>query len=160
MQILPYRLLVKLYHEWARKAHEKYGIPISLILAVIRQESGGNPLAESFTPKGEYTDDDKDGCFGLMQVDPRWALQDYIQAKGYIDKDLLLRGDICVDVGTWYLARLKSIFKENMFDALRAYNVGIGTVQKGKTINGSDGTKYAQSVLEHEKQILKVMESA
>jgi predicted RND superfamily exporter protein len=63
--------LAKIIAEHVEKSSEKYGLPIPLILSVIRKESNFNPLAVS-----------KAGAVGLMQVMPK------IHKDKYKDKNL------------------------------------------------------------------------
>lgn len=48
------------------KAHEKYGLPKKLIIAIMRKESNLDPLARSKSKKGEII------ARGLMQVFAKW----------------------------------------------------------------------------------------
>ena len=125
-------------------ASKKHGVRSTLILAVIRQESSG--LENAISPAK---------CYGLMQIS-KFALADYNGNNGTatIDSELFIP-EVNIEIGTWYLRWLIRTLKSE-FDALRAYNIGIGTVKKGKTLFGSDGTKYASSVLDHELQFISL----
>jgi soluble lytic murein transglycosylase-like protein len=123
----------------------KYNLPESLVLAVIRQESSGNPNAVSPC-----------SCYGLLQLS-RYALKDY---NNHHHTDIptasLFLPEFNIECGGWYLSWLISIFKDT-FKALRAYNVGIGTVQRNEMLLGSDGTKYATSVLHHKDKFDEIL---
>ena len=139
---MSYREIVEKYRRWVDDEAGKNGLSASLVYAVIRQESSGRSEAKSNC-----------GCIGLMQVS-EGALTDYnVKHRTHIVMAELYVPQVNIMVGCWYLAWLIQRLG-NTFDALRAYNIGIGTVRKGKTLNGSDGTKYAKSVLDHEAQFI------
>lgn len=141
-EIHSYRTVKKLYLDWVRLATESTGLNTNLILGVIMQESAGNPLADN-RPEGEGD------CIGLMQVG-KAALSDYNEATGdRLDFVMLLRPDVNIRVGSWYLRQMHKMFGWDRGEALRAYNVGPGTVRHGGTIGGSDGSAYRDSVLRH-----------
>jgi hypothetical protein len=93
-----------------QSASQKYGVPASLIRAVIEQESGMNPYAESSA-----------GALGLMQLMPETA-----RSLGIKDP---LNPAENIDGGTKYLAQLLQQFGGNTALALAAYNAGPGAVQ-------------------------------
>ncbi len=91
---------------------KRYGVPKSLIKAVIRAESAFNPKAVSSA-----------GARGLMQVMPTTARE-----MG-VNPDRLFEPAIAIDAGTRYLAQQLKTFKSIKL-ATAAYNAGPGAVRK------------------------------
>ena len=91
-----------------------------IVLAIICQESGGNP--DSVNPS--------DPSRGLMQITPG-ALADFNQANGRgYTFDELFEPYKNVEVGTWYYSSrfAKTLIQKN---ALAAYNAGLGNIKAG-----------------------------
>ncbi|MFA6152988.1 MAG: transglycosylase SLT domain-containing protein [Chitinophagaceae bacterium] len=110
-----------------------YGIPFDIILAMIQQESSGNPLA-----KGSI------GERGLMQLTPP-ALQD-VNAKyklGFSFDDMY-DAEKNIQAGTAYLAICRAYFYGDLQKAIQAYNAGMGTVSK----NPQASIAYYNSVMD------------
>ena len=144
--MMTYKAIIEKWHLIVDAESKDNGLEPSLVYAVIMQESSGLEQAKSPC-----------GCIGLMQIMPTAALVDYnVKHRTKIVGEELYIPSVNVMVGTWYLAWLIQRLG-GVFDALRAYNVGIGTVKKGKTLFGSDGTKYAKSVLDHEQQFILLL---
>lgn len=98
-----------------QEAGSRYGVPPSLIKAVIRVESNFNPTAVS--PKGAQ---------GLMQLMPETAA-DLQVADPYDIRENIL-------AGTRYLRMLLEKFNHRLPQALAAYNAGPQRVEKSKAI--------------------------
>lgn len=125
-------LIEKLWGAIAHKWAKTYDVNDKLVLAIIEQESGGNPLATGST-----------NDVGLMQI-TQPALTDYNSFFGTDTTltELLMNPDQNIEVGTWYISWLLEQFNSNEFLAVSAYNQGIGNVKKD-----SFNSDYANSVL-------------
>ena len=109
----------------------------ALLLAIIRQESNGNNFA--FGGIGEI---------GLCQIS-RYARTDYnTNNPEKISTWMLWCPDVNIKVASWYLQHLVNYFDGNLSKAIRAYNVGMGTVSKSDTA----GMNYLNDVLDHKKK--------
>jgi soluble lytic murein transglycosylase-like protein len=113
----------------------------TLVTAVIAIESGGNPAAKSPA-----------GAVGLMQI-MQPALDDYnaAHASDYQLAQLAALPQANVRVGYWYLRKLELDHGLSRFDALRAYNVGIGHVRRDPS--GELGATYAAKVLAYAQRL-------
>lgn len=119
----------------------QYNVPATVILAVIEQESGGNPNIVS-----------NDNAIGLMQILPSTAAQ-VASANGipYTSSASLYNPQINIAIGTAYLASLYSQY-QNWTTALNAYFAGGGNINNISqiTVNTSgmpSGSTYGQQVM-------------
>jgi soluble lytic murein transglycosylase-like protein len=119
--------------ERVAEASTTYGVPPSLVLAVIEVES-------SYDPKAVSTAD----CKGLMQIHPRTAQK--VAAAFGID-----RGDN-VALGTAYLASMFGMFKR-WDHALMAFNKGPA---KFRSQNLEVG-RYARKVMDRYRLIVRML---
>jgi len=103
------------YVQEIRDAAERYGVPIKLVSAVIRAESGFNPRAVS--PKGAR---------GLMQLMPTTAAT--LGVRNSFDPRENIEG------GVRHLRGLIDRFPNNLPLALAAYNAGEKAVQQYRGI--------------------------
>ena len=106
--------------EMAKTAAREKGIPETLFLGLIRQESAWNPSARSGA-----------GALGLTQVMPWWAPKFGITEKQLLDPKTnlsvgaeILRQELVRFGGSWALAAM-------------AYNAGAGAVSRAITLAGS-----------------------
>ncbi|HWR59081.1 MAG TPA: lytic transglycosylase domain-containing protein [Thermodesulfovibrionales bacterium] len=107
----------------------KYAIDPSLVHAVIKTESNGNPYAVS-----------KKGAMGLMQLMPMTAND--LQVSNPFDPE------DNIDGGTKYLKYLIDKFKGDLTLALAAYNAGPKLVEKRRAVPEISETKqYVKKVL-------------
>lgn len=97
--------------EWLEELARRFGVPLEVILAVMMQESGGNPNARSPV-----------GAMGLMQLMPATAAG--LGVGDPSDPKQNLEG------GVKYLAQQLQAFGGDITKALAAYNAGPGNVQK------------------------------
>jgi soluble lytic murein transglycosylase-like protein len=131
---------VAAWNELALRWAKKRDLPVSLVLAVIHQESRGNAKAKG--PTADY---------GLMQI-TQPALTDFNKAnsKSYTLQPDMFDPEKNVEVGSWYLFWLKGYLKTTDWSyILRAYNAGPGRAKKEKA--ASQG--YASSVLAFQDRI-------
>lgn len=106
------------YEEFVIECSEKYGLEASLILAVIRCESGFRPDAVS-----------RAGAVGLMQIMPdtgAWIAEKLFWPD--YSEDFLLDPARNIEAGCWYLAFLRNMFGNDLRIVCAAYNAGQGTV--------------------------------
>jgi len=94
-----------------QKYSDRYGLSPSVVKAVIRAESDGNPRSIS-----------NKGAMGLMQLMP-----DEVKAYGIADP---FDAEQNIAGGTRQLAKKLKIFNGDLPNALAAYNAGSGAVQK------------------------------
>ena len=104
----------------------QYRVDPFLAVAVIKNESGFNPDAES-----------KTGALGLMQIMPEtgsWIAKstDFPNFKA----KMLMLPELNIKFGCWYLSELESEFQGNEILMLAAYNAGRGTVKEWMAENG------------------------
>ncbi|MHC4982531.1 MAG: lytic transglycosylase domain-containing protein [Planctomycetota bacterium] len=101
--------------EIVRRWSRTYNLPVELVNAVIRAESGGKPNASSHK-----------GAKGLMQV-TKPAEAEVVRQFGMRQKggeDRLFDPDYNVQIGTAYLRVMINRFKGDVYLALAAYNMG------------------------------------
>jgi len=120
----------RVYMPRAKAMSKRFGIPLSVILAVIQTESSFNPMARSHIP-----------AYGLMQIVPRSAGMDvyhYLYKKRRIlSPSFLYNSDNNIKFGTAYLhiiynKYLKAIKNptSRLYCTIAAYNTGAGNVSR------------------------------
>ena len=131
----------------------------NLIPAIIQVESNGNPNAVSPA-----------GAIGLMQITPivlsEWKEWKVIPLRKYgasledlqaLNKNLgdLIDSHFNVEIGTWYLRRLKDHYLKDKYTVerlLAAYNGGITRLRK----NGYDVSKMPKETRDYVKKVMKI----
>ena len=117
------------YFQHVRDAATQYSLPIELIAAVMRIESGGNPRAISSA-----------GAMGLMQLMPVTA--DEMEVRDAFDPRQNILG------GARYLRILVNTFDGSVALALAAYHAGASKVDKyGGIPPYPDTQKYVAEVI-------------
>lgn len=108
--------------ETALLAANDFGVPLPMILAVIRTESDFDPYAIS-----------RVGACGLMQLMPETFryLRDDVFGDSLTDRDIFLPA-VNIRYGTYYLSYLYRRFGD-WYTALAAYNAGEGRVSNWLT---------------------------
>ncbi len=125
----------------ARAMSKEFGIPLSVVLAVIQTESGFNPMARSHIP-----------AYGLMQIVPRSAGMDvyrYLYNKRrMLSPSYLYNADNNIKLGTAYLRLIYSKYLKDIKDptsrlycTIAAYNTGAGNV--ARTFSGTNNPSKA-----------------
>ncbi len=124
----------KNYHSIIKKAATSFGLDPALVKAVIKAESGGDPLAVS-----------SKGALGLMQLMPGTAEE--LMVYDPLDPEENIWG------GSQYLSKLVDMFHGDIISALAAYNAGPGAVARfGGLPPYRETINYVQRVLKFWKQ--------
>lgn len=128
-----------------------YYIDPLLILAVVAQESRGNPNAIGKVRSGKES-----GAMGLMQIKLETA-QLMGQRFGLVieKSEDLLRPEVNVTVGTAYLMRLLVKYG-NLKEALVAYNMGHSAVDKMLQNDQPLPTRYYDRVISKYRNLAKM----
>lgn len=103
------------YAHCFESAARKYGLPLTLLLAVARGESNFNPMARS----------DRN-CHGLMQI--QWPVT--ARHLGIYRLSALYEPCTNIRAGARYLRELLDRYDDNLHLALAAYNYGPGRIKK------------------------------
>jgi len=121
-----------------------YKIDPVLILAVIHQESKGNPDA-----RGAFMSGMESGALGLMQIKYESALEvaSSVGIKLSSREDLFIP-EVNLMIGTAYLLRLIAKYK-NLQHALIAYNVGLGTLNEKLRTGDALPTRYYNRIMQN-----------
>ncbi len=101
------------YSEWTRAAAAEFDVPISLLYAIMRQESGFRPGVRSPA-----------NALGLMQFIEPTAKAVAASLQLEFDSELLRRPETSVRFGSFYLRQLLNQFGEHPGLAAAAYNAG------------------------------------
>lgn len=128
-----------------------YAMDPLLILAVVAQESHGNPNARGRMQSGAFS-----GALGLMQIKLETAKKMGERFGLVIEKEEdLLKPEINVIVGTAYLIRLIAKYG-NWKDALIAYNLGHSAVDKMLERGMPLPTRYYEHVISKYNNLIRL----
>ncbi|MCP4355315.1 MAG: lytic transglycosylase domain-containing protein [Proteobacteria bacterium] len=129
---------------------KKANVDISLLNAIIRQESSFSPSITSSA-----------GAMGLMQIMPGTAKHiRNQQGKRALPKSYVYNPVINVKLGQFYLGYLLEEFNGNLIYSIAAYNAGLGNVKKWVKKNKVDNpVEFIESIPFHETRgyVKKVM---
>jgi soluble lytic murein transglycosylase-like protein len=128
---------------------QSYSLDPLMILAVVAQESRGNPLARGRFQTGKFS-----GALGLMQIKLETARAIGRKFGLVIDnEDDLMRPEVNVAVGSAYLIRLIGKYGK-WREALVAYNLGHTAVDKLLEKNAPLPTFYYEGVVAKYKDLV------
>jgi soluble lytic murein transglycosylase-like protein len=129
---------------------QSYSLDPLMILAVVAQESRGNPLARGRFQTGRFS-----GAIGLMQIKLETA-KSMGRRFGLIveGEEDLLRPEVNVVVGSAYLIRLIGKYG-NWREALVAYNLGHTAVDKLLEKSAPLPTVYYEGVLAKYRDLVR-----
>ncbi|UJF31698.1 lytic transglycosylase domain-containing protein [Paenibacillus hexagrammi] len=126
------RKLYPIYYEKEiRQSAAKHQIDPFLIAAIIRVETNYQHHLES-----------SKGALGIMQLMPDTAGWIVESANlNTLTQEDLLKADVNIDLGSWYLNWLTKHYNGNLLYAIAAYNAGQGNVNQWKKNEVWDGTE-------------------
>jgi soluble lytic murein transglycosylase-like protein len=134
-------------HLW--QISQSYSLDPLIILAVVKQESRGNPLARGRFQTGKFS-----GALGLMQIKLETAKKMGNRFGLVIEsEDDLMRPEVNVVLGSAYLIRLIGKYG-NLREALVAYNLGHTAVDKLLEKNAPLPTVYYEGVIAKYKDLV------
>ena len=116
-----------------------------LTYAIINVESGFNPLAKSNA--------EAKGLMQIMPITADWA-KEHIELND-LSEDDYFEPDTNIKIGTWYLAKLSSMYNGDVSKIAAAYNAGTGNVESW-IIDGRDITNGDIPFEETKKYVEKV----
>ncbi len=92
-----------------------YKVDPLLVAAIIKCESTFNPMAVSSA-----------GAVGLMQLMPETAEELALEKKiDYVNSEELYKPEINIEIGFYYIQKLRKRYKGNLVLSLAAYNAGL-----------------------------------
>ncbi len=119
-------------------ASRKYNLPVPLLVAMARGESGFDPDARSHKE-----------CLGLMQIKWPGTANDL----GIMRREDLFNPALNIDAGARYLSWLLGEFDGDLFLAIAAYNYGPNAISPKRRV--PSGAKwYAAYIFRHLKAVL------
>jgi soluble lytic murein transglycosylase-like protein len=134
--------LFRIAVEWNEKVRSHSFADYHMTLAIIAVESAGNDAATSGV-----------GARGLMQI-MEGALEDFnLHTNSKVAFDAMYDPGENIQVGSWYFQHLKTYYGLSSFDALRAYNAGIGTIGQSATAANS----YARKVCNYRDKLQRLI---
>lgn len=140
----------KEYEEYVEKYASQYGVPESIVYAVIKTESGYDSGAVSDA-----------GAVGLMQMMPDTFNWLTTLTKENLDKGLLYDPETNIKYGTYYLSYL--YLKYGSWDTVyAAYNAGEGNVDEwlGEALDADGAKKLGEIPFEETENYIKKVNKA
>lgn len=122
-----------------REAASKYRLPVILVMAISKQESGFNPKAINVN-KGDLGTD-----YSLMQINSR-HIPDLIQRGIIKSKDDLFKPCLNVQIGTWILSKHLATCGYT-WECIGSYNAGFKDSSRARRI------WYAGQIKERMKEL-------
>lgn len=116
---------------------EKYGLNPAIMLELIKTESNYKPEAIS-----------GDGAKGLCQIRPVTAKATARELGLVYQAELLHDTEYSIKLGTYHLAKLVSLYKDDYHSALTAYNRGIKGLEKYVQRTGTPVSTYSSRINE------------
>jgi soluble lytic murein transglycosylase len=125
------------FREMMVQAANDYEIPPLLFYALVRQESMFNPFISSAV-----------GASGLAQIMPATGKEnvDLLGWPDNYDSADLLRGEVSIELGAFYLSRMLKYLKGDMQAALAAYNAGAGNAEIWKDQSKGDPDLFLETI--------------
>ena len=140
-----FRILAE--HLW--QISQSYSLDPLIILAVVKQESRGNPLARGRFQTGKFS-----GALGLMQIKLETAKKMGNRFGLVIESEEdLMRPEVNVVLGSAYLIRLIGKYG-NLREAVVAYNLGHTAIDKLLEKNAPLPTVYYEGVIAKYKDLV------
>jgi len=139
------KILMEQNFDTIKRFSTSYGVPISVILAIVETESSFNPRAVSAVP-----------AFGLMQLVPKTAgidAHNFVHGeKKVVSPDYLFDETNNLQLGTAYFKLLQSRYLRKIQDptsrfycAVASYNTGVGNL--AKTFTGEKNLSKAAKAI-------------
>jgi len=126
------------YMDCFSDAARKYNLPVPLLVAMARGESGFDPDARSHKE-----------CLGLMQIKWPGTANDL----GIMHREDLFNPAVSIDAGARYMSWLMDEFDGDLFLAIAAYNYGPNAISPKRRVPA--GAKwYAAYIFRHLKVVL------
>jgi soluble lytic murein transglycosylase len=125
------------FREMMVQAANDYNVPPLLLYALVRQESMFNPFIISSA-----------GADGLAQIMPATGKEnvDLLGWPDNYDSSDLLRGEVSIQLGAFYMSRMLKYLKGNTQAALSAYNAGAGNAEYWETLSNGDPDLFLEVI--------------
>ena len=139
------------FREMIVTAANDYNIHPLLLYALVRQESMFNPFITSAV-----------GASGLAQIMPATGKEnvDLLNWPSNYESDDLLKGEVSIELGAFYLSRMQKYLSGNMQAALAAYNAGAGNAEQWLALSNNDPDLFLEVIRASETQdyLVQIME--
>jgi soluble lytic murein transglycosylase len=139
------------FREMMVSAANDYGVQPLLLYALVRQESMFNPYITSAV-----------GASGLAQIMPATGKEnvDLLGWPSNYESSDLLKGEVSLELGTFYLNRMHKYLSGNTQAALAAYNAGPGNAEEWLSLADGDPDLFLEVIRAQETQdyLMQIME--